>query len=501
MLTFRQLDDAPQRIDQVMAEVEQNIINDMARRIGRMGYASDATQWQLSRLEALSASEAVVREKLYQALNITEEELVNLFDEAATRSLAFDDRVYKAAGYDPAPLVENLYLQQIVQAGLKKTLGTFENLTRTTANTASRMFENVLDVAHQEIVSGGMDYKSAIKRGIRELTINGLPAITYPTGHVDCLDVAFRRATLTGVNQTAAELQIARMEEMGCDLVETTAHPGARPDHQVWQGKWFSYSGKNPNYPDFVSNTGYGTGPGLCGWNCRHSFFPVIEGLSNHEYSAKKLREYNNKKVTFNGQKMDLYEATQQQRYIERMIRKWKREESAFGSAGLDSSGARGKVREWQARQRDFVKQTGLRRDYFRERAGKQNLENLGKGDIINLLSNKGKYKSGNPAMPQTHSAPNATLPANMNLEGHGVRGVLVAGVDIVDVKTIAGYGTNTAIRDLPRLDALYGNDPARWEKKAGWVRGEYFDYEIHWYDNENFMPDGEVKIKGVKKK
>lgn len=371
MLTFRQLDDAPQRIDQVMAEVEQNIINDMARRIGRMGYASDATQWQLSRLEALSASEAVVREKLYQALNITEEELVNLFDEAATRSLAFDDRVYKAAGYDPAPLVENLYLQQIVQAGLKKTLGTFENLTRTTANTASRMFENVLDVAHQEIVSGGMD-RSAIKRGIRELTINGLPAITYPTGHVDSLDVAFRRATLTGVNQTAAELQIARMEEMGCDIVETTAHPGARPDHQVWQGKWFSYSGKNPNYPDFVSNTGYGTGPGLCGWNCRHSFFPVIEGLSNHEYSTKKLREYNNKKVTFDGQKMDLYEATQQQRYIERMIRKWKREESAFDSAGLDPSGARGKVREWQARQRDFVKQTGLRRDYFRERAGRQ---------------------------------------------------------------------------------------------------------------------------------
>lgn len=375
MLTFRQLDDASQRINKVMAETEQEIINDMARRISRMGYVSDATEWQLSRLEAISASEAFVREKLSQALNITEWELIDLFDEAATRSLAFDDRIYKAAGYEPIPLADNDYLQQIVRAGLKKTLGTFDNLTRTTANTASHMFESVLDTAHQEIISGGFDYRAAIKNGIRVLTENGLPVITYPTGHVDYLDVAFRRATLTGVNQTAAELQIARMEEIGCDLVETTAHPGARPSHQIWQGKWFSYSGKNPKYPDFVANTGYGTGPGLCGWNCRHSFFPVIEGLSNHEYSVEKLREYNNKTVTFDGKKMDLYGATQQQRYIERMIRKWKRTRSAYDAAGLDSSGARHKISEWQTRQRDFIKQTGLRRDYFRERAGAQNLE------------------------------------------------------------------------------------------------------------------------------
>ena len=156
------------------------------------------------------------------------------------------------------------------------------------------------------------------------------------------------------------------------DLVETTAHPGARPDHAVWQGRVFSVSGRSEKYDNFYSATGYGEGWGLCGWNCRHSFFPFIEELSDRAYPADKLREYNNKEVEYNGQKMSLYEATQQQRYIERQIRMWKREASAMDAAGLDSGYAYQKIRQWQAAQRDFIGQTGLRRDYFRERGGIQ---------------------------------------------------------------------------------------------------------------------------------
>lgn len=314
---------------------------------------------------------------------MSEEQLILLFDEAATRTLATDDRLYRAAGYEPLPLAENTYMQQLIQAGLVKTLGEYSNLTRTTAVTATQQFENALDLAHEKITSGAFSYQDAIKAGIQSLTGNGLAVIQYPTGRVDYLDAAFRRATLTGVNQTAAEVQLRRMDEMETDLVETTAHHGARPSHAVWQGKWFSRSGQSDKYPDFYASTGYGTGPGLCGWGCRHSFFPVIEGLSDPAYSADKLRELNNRTVTFDGEEMSLYDATQRQRYIERKIRRWKREASAMDAAGLDSSAARGKVREWQAAQRDFINQTGLTRDYFRERAGKQNLETVSKDDII----------------------------------------------------------------------------------------------------------------------
>lgn len=372
MLTFRQLDDLPDSVVRIMAELEQSIINDMARRIASLGAVTDATNWQALRLEAIGAEQEHLIRELSRVLRITDEQLIRLFDEAATRALESDSKMYRAAGYDPVPLADNPYLQQVITAGLTKTLGEFSNLTRTTANTATRQFERALDLAHMQIVSGGMDYRTATKNAIRDLARKGIASIAYPTGHVDYLDVATRRAVLTGVNQTAAEVQLENMQQMGTDLVETTAHHSARPTHAVWQGKVFSISGAHPKYPDFRRETGYGTGPGLCGWNCRHSFFPFFEGLSDPAYSAERLRSYNERSVTYGDETISLYDATQQQRYIERQIRRWKREASALEAGGVDDTAARRKIREWQARQRDFIDQTGLRRDYFRERAGVQ---------------------------------------------------------------------------------------------------------------------------------
>ena len=338
MLTFRQLDDLPESVLDIIAATEQEIINDMARRIAKVGAVTETAQWQLSRLEAVGAERDYILRQLNRALDMSEQQLIRLFDEAAPRSLAVDDAIYRTAGYNPLPLADNTYMQHLIRAGLTKTLEEYRNLTLTTAATATQQFENALDLAYHKIVSGGFSYQQAIRDGIRTLTAKGIAVIQYPTGWVDYLDVAFRRATLTGVNQTAAEVQLRRMDEMGTDLVETTAHHGARPDHAVWQGHWFSRSGANPKYPRFATATGYGTGPGLCGWNCRHSFFPVIEGLSDRAYSTEHLRSLNSRIVSYNGREMSLYDATQQQRYIERQIRRWKREESAMSAAGLDLS-------------------------------------------------------------------------------------------------------------------------------------------------------------------
>lgn len=372
MLTFRQLDDAGDAVARIIADTEQALINDMARRIARLDGVTSATNWQALRLELLGTEQDKIIRELARMLNVSERRLIEIFDEAATRTIATDDQMFRAAGYSPVPLQENPYLQQIIRAGLIKTEDEYQNLTLTTARTATLQFERALDLAYSEAVSGGYTYQQAIRDGIRSLTQSGLASITYPSGHTDYMDVAFRRATLTGVNQTAAEVQLANISQMGADLVETTAHPGARPSHAEWQGQMFSLSGTSGKYPDFRAATGYGTGPGLCGWNCRHSFFPYFVNLSKSAYPASKLREYNYKTVKYNGQKMSIYEATQQQRSIERQIRRWKREASALGAAGQDNSAALRKVRQWQATQRDFLDQTGLTRDYFRERAGVQ---------------------------------------------------------------------------------------------------------------------------------
>lgn len=83
------------------------------------------------------------------------------------------------------------------------------------------------------------------------------------------VEAAVRMNVVTGVNQTALRLQDTLADEMDSDLVETTAHSGARPSHARWQGQVFSRSGKSKKYPDFrrprATAPGQGWGAGIAG--------------------------------------------------------------------------------------------------------------------------------------------------------------------------------------------------------------------------------------------
>lgn len=366
MLKPDYLDELPSRVVDLYAEEEIRILEDMARRISKMEAFTDTATWQLWKLEQIGASREFIQSHLQRLTGKTQGEINALLVDAGEEALYYDDKIYRAAGLKPSALKNNPALQRVIGAGLKKTMRLFANLTGTTANTATRQFEDALDLAYMDITSGAFSYQEAIKRAVKSLAGPGLDAITYPSGHTDKLDVAVRRATLTGVNQTAAQVSETRAAEMGCDLVETTAHAGARPAHAAWQGKVFSRSGKSRKYPDFVKSTGYGSGPGLCGWNCRHSFYPYFEGLSKKAYTRQDLAELEKKRVTYRGKELTLYEATQEQRNIERKIRQWKREYMALDAAGLDTSEASVKLAAWRAAQTDFLEETGLKADNFR---------------------------------------------------------------------------------------------------------------------------------------
>lgn len=382
MLLPDYLDSLPDSVVALFRQVEEGILEDMARRLLKTESVTDTAQWQAWRLEQLGETRQAIRYHLQRLTGKTQGELNALFQAAGGQALYYDDQIYRAAGLTPGKVNDSPALLNLLRAGARQTHKTFQNLTQTTANTATQQFERALDRAWLQISSGAFDYQTAIRRAIKDLALAGLQSITYPTGHTDALDVAVRRAVLTGVNQTAARLSEARAEEMGCDLVETTAHPGARPEHVKWQGKVFSRSGKSRKYPDFVRSTGYGTGPGLCGWNCRHSFFPYFEGLSESAYPRSKLREYEEKTVKYNGKTLSYYDATQQQRYIERQIRRWKREYLMLDAAGMDTTQASVKLAQWRATERDFCKQSGLDRDGFRSQA-----EGFGRSQAAKALS------------------------------------------------------------------------------------------------------------------
>ena len=366
------MDKIPNDFLRMYLDVENSIIEDMAWRIYKTAEFTNTAKWQYERLKAVNASYEYVMQQLERMTGKTEGELRKIFTDAGEEALQYDNQIYRYAGLDPPTIENSPMLQQQILTAYQNTQGVFRNLTRTTATTSQTQFINTLDRAALQLQSGAFTYQQVIKSTVKSLASDGVWAIQYPTGHVDKLDVASRRAVLTGVNQMASGLSYTQANEMGCDLVETTAHVGARPAHQAWQGRIFSRSGQSGKYPDFVGTTGYGTGAGICGWNCRHSFFPFFEGLSESAYSRKNLNKYANKKVTYNGQTMSYYDATQQQRYIERQIRRWKREQAGMTAVKQDANEAKAKIKQWQATQRDFLKQTGLDRDYFRERAGAQ---------------------------------------------------------------------------------------------------------------------------------
>ena len=173
---------------------------------------------------------------------------------------------------------------------------------------------------------------------------------------------------LTGVNQTASAATMDDCDALGCDLVETSAHIGARPSHEAWQGKVFSLSGSSNKYPPF-SVCGLGTIDGICGINCRHSYYPYFEGMEKH-YTTDDLDEMAKQTVTYDGKEITRYDAEEKLRYMERNVRKYKRRAIVQEAGGVDNTAARAKIGEWQQRARDFTKQTGIARDTAREFVG-----------------------------------------------------------------------------------------------------------------------------------
>ncbi len=388
MLKPKYLEQLPDSMVELYSQAEMDILADMARRISTYDYFIPAAQWQYKKLIEMGNYHSHVVQTLSSLTGRTKREIESLMQESGQKALHFDDSIYRKAGLNPPPLSASPALQGVLTSGVEKTNGLFRNLTRTTANTSSKQFEHALDQAYMQITSGAFDYNTAIRSTIKGLAEKGIASVQYPTGRIEYIETAVRRATLTGVNQTALKLQDARADEMGCDLVETTAHAGARPSHAEWQGKIFSRSGTHRKYPDFVKSTGYGTGPGLGGWNCRHSYFPYFEGLSSAAYDRKELAEMNAKTITYNGEKLTEYEASQKQRYIERQLRRWKREYVGMDAAGLPTEEAAAKIAQWGRVQNDFLEQTG-----FKRQADREQIAGFGRSEAAKARAVAGKTK------------------------------------------------------------------------------------------------------------
>lgn len=486
MLAPDYLDHAPDRLVLLWQQVEDDILRDVARRISKMETLTPTANWQLWRYQQTEAVRQDVIKKLARYTGKSESAIRQLMQEAATRALEAEDRIYYHYDLEPTPFAENETLQALLNADYQQTAGTFSNLTATTANTVSGQFEAALDRAHLKVSSGAFDYKSAIKSAVDSLA-DTMKYVTYPTGHKDTLEVAARRAVLTGVNQTAAKLQVARADEMGVEFFAVTAHGGARPSHAAWQGKTYhrggavDYLGKH--YEDFESVTGYGTGAGLCGWNCRHTFFSVFPELGPApNWTQESLDALNARDIEYDGKKYTQYEINQMQRARERTVRKYKRRYLAEDAAGADTTQSAVKLRAARAELADFTARTGGRVDSART-----------------MVSGFGRSQSSKATWAAKYSTRNIRIGRSVGAKAKnyvvvdkstGEEYYFVEGTRTQNAQVFAGKGGVKPLHEevAQGLAAEFGGKPEDWQhcKGKGWldVDGESVKAEVHWFQN-----------------
>jgi len=321
--------------------------------------ASD--KWRIQTLQDAGYLLSDIQKDIARYSGYQEKEIKDAMLDAGVESMEYEDKLYKAAGLKPGPM--SPYMERLMERNYRRTIGTWQNMTGTTANATQQTFINAMDELYTKVATGGMGYIQAYMEAIDKVANDGV-LITYPTGHTDTIETATLRAVRTGISQTTAEISLERMEEMGVDLVLVSSHMGARPEHEAWQGQVYSLSGLDAKYDNFYTATGYGTGEGLCGWNCRHSFSGYVEGMDN------PFKSYNNE------ENKQLYEDTQKQRAMERSIRKDRRTEQAlkFAIENEKDPEAKALLSEEYTKKHDRVK---LKLDKYNEFCKEKNFRPL----------------------------------------------------------------------------------------------------------------------------
>lgn len=297
--------------------IELEIIKEIAKRIKAVGYANTVVENNVKISQQMGFMYENIINTIAKENNKRYEDILRIFTDAGIIAIKNDDKIYKKAGLNPLPIKQDKSMLQILTATAVKTDRNLSNLTMTTATNTQQDFYNSMNKAYMEVSTGVKSYTQAIIDSIDELSAKG-SYVTYPSGYKTSLENAVRTNIITGVSQTCGTMQELRANELDWDLMELTAHSGARPTHEVWQGKIVSLSGK-PGYLSKV-DIGYGEITGFKGINCRHDWYPYYAG-SSKTYSDEQLEEWKNEKVIYNGKEMSVYEASQIQRRMERQIR------------------------------------------------------------------------------------------------------------------------------------------------------------------------------------
>lgn len=323
--------------DNLQTAIAQDVAKSLVKHGGEL---ISSASWQTERLQASGEVMHDVISDISSISKFSEDEVRAAFEKAAVKGIANDAEPLVTAGLlDAGSISLTADMMQSLEATILKTQGDLRNLTLTTGTTTYGLYLEQTNLAYMKVQSGAYSYQKAIADAIKASAEEGSWVLYGQRANGSQirsrLDVAVRRSVMTGINQTCGKIteMLAADEEMGIEYYEVSAHLGARPTHMDWQGQVYKINGSDSHYRNFYDETGYGTGDGLCGYNCRHSFYPFWPGISKRAYTQEKLKEYEDKSYEVNGVTMSEYECSQTQRAYERSIRETKRTLASYDAA------------------------------------------------------------------------------------------------------------------------------------------------------------------------
>lgn len=365
-----QIEGMPVEIERQFRLLQERVMEDVVRRIRINGEITRAADWQLYRATELGASSQYLQQEIADALDMSFKGVDGLYDDVIAKGYAWDERLYKAVGADFIPYNKNTGLQQLISSVSKNTKQELINITQSLGfakkaqgklvfTPITMYYQQTLDKAALDISTGVFDYNTVLKRTVSEMTNSGLRSVDYSTGWSNRVDTAVRRAVMTGVSQVTGHISEQNAEALGTDYFEVSWHATARPSHQEWQGKVFSKK-------DLETVCGLGAVDGLKGANCYHEYYPFIPGVSKRQYTDEQLKVMNsaeNVPMEYMGTKYTKYEATREQRNMERLMRKQRQDIDLLKKGGADDrtiGAARARYRNTMHRYSDFSKKMGL---------------------------------------------------------------------------------------------------------------------------------------------
>ena len=323
--------------------LEERILEDIVRRIQKTGGITSTADWQINRLRILGYSSENIEKEIKRVMNASYPDMFELYDYVVEKEYVRNKDIYEQINAQYIPFDQNEQLKQITNAIIEQSLEDMENITNSLGfyldyggkrvlTPLSEVYTNYLDNACVEIASGAFDYNSVLRRVVTQLTNSGMRQIDYASGRSNRVDVAARRAVLTGVSQLSGKISEYNAEKLGTEHFEVEWHPGARPSHMTWQGKVWTKE-------QLYSVCGLGTVTGLLGANCYHIYYPFVKGISQRNWTDEWLKEKNrieNTPKTFNGKAYTTYEAKQHQRRMETAMRAQREKVRMLQKGGAD---------------------------------------------------------------------------------------------------------------------------------------------------------------------